>query len=698
MEARIADLVDRMSIKEKISQLTTKSPPIKRLGIPDFCWGGEALHGLINSGRATIFPMPIGVAATFDPDLVKRMAEATADEARAKHHDPAWRGPDGPRFGLHFWSPVINIFRDPRWGRGQETYGEDPFLTGTLGAAFVKGLQGDHPKYLKASACAKHLGVHSGPEPLRQKFNAIVSRKDLYETYLPAFQDLINAGARCIMATYNRVNGEHCCASPTLIGEACRGRFGFTGFVTSDGGALGSIHGSHGITKNAVETAELAMSNGCDLEIGTHAYPLIPEAIKQGRLTEEDVDRALARILQIRFALGEFDDPAEVPYSRIRRNVIQCEKHIALSRDLATKSMVLLKNNGVLPLTRKAQRILVTGPNAADIQVLLGSFYRGVSANLCSVVEGITGAAPEGTLVVHFQGCYLQHDNIFPSTWTYGQAEMADMVVAVVGISPLMEGESGECIGSRDGGDRDDLGLPPNQIEFLKYMKKAGKPLVVIVTGGSPVALQEVHKLADAILFIWYPGEQGGNAVGDLLFGKESPSAKLPMTFPKSVKQLPPYENYALKGRTYRYMTKEPLYPFGFGLSYTTFRYSRLTLSSMSVPYGKSLWAEARVTNTGKLTADEIVQLYLSDDEASVPVPRWALKGFKRVTLKPGQSRIVKFRITRKMMEMVNDDGDPVLEPGAFTVTVGGASPGDRSVELGAPKPVTGRFEVMERV
>ncbi len=689
VDERIADLIGRMTLNEKISQLTTKTKAVDRIGLHAFKWGGECLHGLCNSGRATQFPMPIGMAASFDEKLLQRVADATSDEARAKYHDPDWGR--SPNATLAFYTPVINILRDPRWGRAQETYGEDPVLTSRLGAAFVRGLQGKDPKYLKVAACAKHLGVHSGPEPLRSEFNAIVSKKDMAETYLPAFKALIGEDVATVMATYNRVNGEHCCAHSVMIEEFLRQRYGFKGMVLSDGGALGSLHTTHKLTKDAVETAGLCLKNGCDQEIGQNAYPFAAEAIERGLISEDDIDRALTRILRVRFQVGDFDSDDDVPYTNISRDVIQCRKHLRLAKKMATESLVLLKNNGVLPL-RDKQVVLCTGPNAADIQVLLGNFYRGVSKNLTTILEGVVGAAPEGTVVTHMQGCFLTHENVYPSTWTFGLSEWADAVIAVVGYSPLMEGEQGECIGAPDGGDKSSISLPPNQLEFLRCMKESGKPLVVVVTGGCPLELEEVHELADAVIMAWYPGEQGGAAVGDVLFGNAVPSGKLPATFPRKLSDLPDYTDYSVNGRTYRYMTKEPMYPFGFGLSYSRFEYANLTLSSDSVTAGKSLSVGVEVRNCGEVAADEVVQLYLTDDEASVPVPRWALKGFKRVSLKPGRTRTVRFRITQEMMQVVNEDGDEILEPGTFTVWIGGSSPDSRNQELGAAPMQRRRF------
>lgn len=694
IEERVHDLLSRMTLDEKISQLTTDAPGIPRLGVKKCKWGGECLHGLCNTGRATQFPMPIGMAATFNPALIKRVADAVSDEARAKHHDAAWQGPDGPRVGLIFYTPVINILRDPRWGRAQETYGEDPYLTSVIGAAFVRGLQGSHPKYLKVAACAKHLAVHSGPEKLRQEFNAIVSRKDLVETYLPAFEALIKADVATIMATYNRVNGEHCCASPTLIGEFVRRRFGFKGMIMSDGGALGSLHTTHNITNDAVETAGLCLRNGCDQEIGQHAYPHAAEAIARGLITEADIDRAVARILTVRFRVGEFDPPSRNPYARISRRVIQSPQHIALARRTAVESLVLLKNNGILPFGKQQRVILVTGPTAADTQVLLGNFYRGASPDLRTIYEGVVAAAPEGTIVTHMQGCFLTHPNVYPSTWTFGLAEWADAVVMGIGYSPLMEGEQGECIGAPDGGDKRDIRVPANQLEFMREMKKIGKPIVAVVTGGGPLELGEVHELADAVLMVWYPGEQGGLAVGDVLFGRAVPSGRLPVTFPASLADVPEYTDYSMQQRTYRYASKEPLYPFGFGLSYTRFTYTSARCRVTMTRGGVSVKVEAKVKNVGRCAGDEVVQLYLATPHAGAGAPRWALKAFKRIRLAPKQSRLVRFALRREQLHEITEDGEAVLAPGRYTLWIGGASPDARSEALGAAAPAKCTFEL----
>ncbi|HEV8247837.1 MAG TPA: glycoside hydrolase family 3 N-terminal domain-containing protein [Polyangiaceae bacterium] len=669
---------------------------VPRLGVPAYNWGGECLHGLVHSGRATVFPQAIGLAATFDTELVQRIADAIASEARAKYHDPVWHAADGPRLGLNFWTPNINLFRDPRWGRGQETYGEDPYLTGAIGAALVRGLQGDHPRYWKVAACAKHFAVHSGPELLRAQFDARVSAKELAETYLPAFEALVREDVAFVMSAYNRVNGEPCSGSPALLQKTLRERWGFKGAVVSDAGAIDSFHRAHKVTKDKVASAVLALSAGCDMEIADKGcYSELDVAVERGLVSEGQIDTALSRVFSVLFKLGVFDDSKKVPFSRYRSDVIQSKEHIALARKAALHSAVLLKNDGVLPFSRKYQTIAVSGPNLGDVDVLLGNFYRGVSARLVTFLEGIVQAAPEGTVIKTLKGCNVERPNIFDSSWHLGLAETSDAVVAVIGVSPLMEGESGECISVATGGDRDTVLLPPHQIDFLRGLKRTNKPLVAVVTGGSPIAMPEVHELCDAVLWVGYPGEQGGAALGDILFGKENPSGRLPMTFPRSESQLPDFADYRMKGRTYRYMTEEPLYPFGFGLSFTRFSYGALKLSKKQVKQGKSLKAKVRVENAGKVSGEEVVQVYLTADGSPDPSPLWSLKAFTRVRLRPGRWATVEINVTPEMMSVVNEEGERVVRPGTYTLRIGGSSPGERSQELGAPKMAKASFSVL---
>ena len=693
-DARVRDLLSRLTLAEKASQMRHESAAIPRLGIPRYDWWSEGLHGVARQGVATVFPQAIGLGATFDANLLRRVGSAISDEARAKFHArPAIER--GRRYqGLTYWSPNINIFRDPRWGRGQETYGEDPFLTGLLGAAFVRGLQGDHPRYLKIAACAKHYAVHSGPEKDRHHFDARVSPKDLHETYLPAFKALVDAGVESVMGAYNRTNGEPCCGSRRLLVDILRGAWGFKGHVVSDCWAIRDFHTSHKVTKSPEESAALAVRMGCDVNCGCTYESILP-AVEQGLLTEADIDACLARLLRTRFRLGMFDPDRRVPHTRLRPSVVDRPKHRALAREAAAKSIVLLKNrDGILPLAPERRNLYVTGPNAATLTPLLGNYY-GVNGRMVTPLEGIVARSRERGLTVNYNpGCLLDRPNVNPMDWSSGEAARADAVVAVMGLSPLLEGEEGESIASATMGDRVDIGLPAGQLAYLRKLRAHPTPLIVVLATGSPLAVQEAHDLADAVLVMWYPGEEGGNALADVLFGDVSPSGRLPVTFPRSLEQLPPFEDYAMAGRTYRYMTDEPLYPFGFGLGYGEIAYSRPRLSARRIEAGQSVRAGCVVTNRGARATEEVVQLYLADLEASVPGPRCELKAVRRVALRPGASRTIAFTITPAMMEMVGADGDRRVEPGAFRVTIGGGSPGPRGLALGAPAPVEATFEV----
>lgn len=694
IEERTKDLISRMTLEEKVGQLMYNAPAIERLDVPQYNWWNECLHGVARNGRATVFPQAVGMAATWDTDLMKRIGEAISDEARAKYNVSIAAGYRERYQGLTFWTPNVNIFRDPRWGRGQETYGEDPFLTSRISVAFVEGLQGDHPKYLKTAAMAKHYAVHNGPEALRHEFDAVVSQKDLWETYLPAFEALVvEAKVEGVMGAYNRTNGDPCCAHPYLMQEVLRKQWGFKGYFVSDCWAIRDFFDGHNVVKTAPEAAALALGTGCNLNCG-NTFPELINAIKQGLTTEAEVDKNLRELLPTRFRLGLFDPVGSVPFDHIGPEVIRSAKHVDLSREAAAKSMVLLKNDSnTLPLDKKVGSVFVTGPMATHMQALLANYY-GVSDDMKTFLEGIVGEVSPHTSVKYVQGALLDEANRNPRDWFSGTAAECDVTVACIGISQLIEGEEGESIASRHFGDREDIGLPQNQIDFLKKIRANAKKLVVVVTGGSAIACPEVYEMADALIFAWYPGEQGGAALGDLLFGDVSPSGRLPVTFPRSVDDLPPYEDYALADRTYRYMEKEPLFPFGFGLSYTTFEYSDLKLSQTQINKNASITAEVTVTNTGDYRADEVVQLYLSDVEASVAVPKYALKGFQRITLWPGAAKTVQFEISPKMMALINDKGESVLEAGQFKALIGGATPSERSRALGAAQYVETLFEV----
>ena len=692
IDERAQDLVSKLTLEEKVGQMMYNAPAIPRLEIPAYNWWNESLHGVARSGVATIFPQAIGMAATFDDGLMLRISTAVSDEARGMYNASIAKGYHRQYAGLTFWTPNINIFRDPRWGRGQETYGEDPYLTSRLGVAYVKGLQGDNPNYLKAAACAKHFAVHSGPERLRHEFDAKASLKDLQETYLPAFKSLVDAGVESVMCAYNRTNGEPCCGNDYLLNTMLRQKWGFKGHIVSDCWALVDFHAGHKVTANAVETSALALKRGVNLNCGSTYNPNLIEAVKQGLVTEKEIDEALTQLLKTRFKLGLFDPPGKNPYDAIASDVINSGSHRELAREVAGKSIVMLKNNGVLPLKDDLPYYYVTGPNAGNVDALIGNYY-GVNNNIVTILEGISGAIQPGSQLQYKMGFLLDRENINSIDWTTGDAKQANATIVVMGISGLIEGEEGESIASPHFGDRLDYNIPKNQIEFLKKLKDGNKnPVIAVVTGGSPMNLSEVHELADAVLLIWYPGEEGGNAVADIVFGKRSPSGKLPITFPKSLEQLPPYDDYSMVGRTYRYMTADPMYPFGFGLSYGKFEYSNLKLSASKLKKNQSVDAEVTVTNSGSLTSDEIVQLYLTDVQASTRTPLFALKDFKRISLKPGESTTVKFTITPATMMLINDKGESVLESGEFKINIGGSLPGKRSEELGATRGVEGVF------
>lgn len=688
LEARVNDLVGKLTLEEKVMQMNHRSPAIPRLNIPAYNWWNEALHGVGRSGVATIFPQAIGLGASFDEDLAFRVSAAISDEARAMYNASIAKGHYQQYGGLTFWTPNINIFRDPRWGRGQETYGEDPYLTSRLGVAFVKGLQGDNPKYLKTAACAKHFAVHSGPERLRHEFNAVASPKDLRETYLPAFKALVKeAHVEAVMCAYNRTNGAPCCANNVLLSEVLRKEWGFKGHVVSDCWAVKDFYEGHKTVANQMEAAALAVKSGVELNCGDE-YPALVEAVKNKLIDEKEIDTALAILLRTRFKLGMFDAKESNPYNSISTEVINNAEHRALAREAAVKSMVLLKNNGALPLKNDLARYFVTGPNAGNVDALIGNYY-GVNSNIVTILEGLAGGIQTGSQLHYKAGILLNRDNENAIDWTTGEAKGSAATFVVMGITGFLEGEEGESISSPTYGDRLDYNLPQNQIKFLKKIRETTKnPVIAIVTGGSPMNLAEVHELADAVLLVWYPGEEGGNAVADVVFGKTSPSGRLPLTFPKSLDQLPPYENYSMKGRTYRFMQQEPMYPFGYGLSYTKFSYSNIKTSAAAVSMKKkeAVDVEAKVTNTGTVESEEVVQLYLTDLESSVSAPLFSLKGIKHVKLKPGESVTVKFTVTPEMMMLINEKGESVLEPGKYKIALGGSLPSARSEALGASK------------
>ena len=670
-EKRINDLVSRLTLKEKASLMLYNSPAIERLGIPEYNWWNECLHGVARAGKATVFPQAIGLAATFDDDLIFRVADAISTEARAKYHAAVRKGNRAQYLGLSFWTPNINIFRDPRWGRGQETYGEDPYLTSKMGIAFVKGLQGDDPKYLKTSACAKHYVVHSGPEKTRHYFNAVPGERYFRETYLPAFQFLVQkAKVEAVMCAYNRTYDKPCCGSEYLLNDILRKEWGFTGHIVSDCWALDDIWARHKVVDKRVEAAAMAAKAGVNLNCG-YLYKYLPEAVDSGLIDEEVVDKALAPLLNTRFKLGLFDPDELNPYAAIKPEVVNCEKHKQLAYEAAAKSIVLLKNNNhALPLNKDTlKNLLVLGPTAADVTALLGN-YNGFSGQLTTFIEGIVSRVDEGTIVEYNQGFMFYNDTLFHGFW---QAARADAVVVCIGINSLFEGEEGDAMLNPNGGDRKDIGLPHNQVKYVRMLKNKikDKPLIVVITGGSALAIPEIDEMADAILFAWYPGEQGGNALAGILFGDVDPSGRLPVTFYRSINDLPGFENYNMDGRTYRYFKGEPLYPFGYGLSYSEFEYSGLQADAGNDQISLHL----KIKNTGDFNGDEVVQVYARKINPQFWRPVKQLVGFKRIFLKCGEEKTISIQIDKKQLQYWDAENKHYeVEKGEYEFQVGSSS------------------------
>jgi beta-glucosidase len=840
IEKRVDDLVARMTLEEKVSQMMNAAAPIERLGIPAYDWWNETLHGVARAGYATVFPQAIGLAATWNEDLIHKVADVASTEARAKHHEFSRQNDRGRYKGLTFWSPNINIFRDPRWGRGQETFGEDPYLTSRIGVAFVKGLQGDDPRYWKVVSTPKHFAVHSGPEPERHGFDAITSERDLQETYLPAFRATVVEGkAAAIMCAYNRTNGEPCCSSRKL-NNILRQVWGFSGHVVSDCGAIDDIYKYHQIVKTEKEASAISVKVGTDLSCGSEYRSLI-QAVKDGLISEAEIDVSLKRLMTARFRLGMFDPPEMVPYTRIPISVVNAPAHRELALKTARESIVLLKNeNNTLPLKKEIKTIAVIGPNADAPEVLLGN-YNGQPVKSVTPLAGIQEKVESATKVIYalgstltgnagatvpasalpggFKGEYFNNkelqgqpilvrndaqinfdwsrgrpapemnedgfsvrwtgkfvppetgqyqlgamaddgvrvyldDRLLVDAWATEQlsqirtvmkeirleggrsydvrfeycenirnaiakffwsfpgftekiteeavnaARQADAVVLVLGISPALEGEEMTVnVAGFRGGDRTDIALPQAQEDLLKALQTTGKPIIVVLLNGSALAVNQAAEKVPAIVEAWYPGEAGGTAVADVIFGDYNPGGRLPVTFYKSVDQLPPFEDYRMQGRTYRYFKGDPLYPFGFGLSYTRFKYDNLQLSAKSVKAGADVRVSVDVQNIGARGGDEVVQLYLTDVAASVPVPIRSLTGVRRIYLGPGEKRNVSFTLTREQMTIIDDKGKRVIEPGEFLVSVGGKQPGFTGrADAQTTNTVNRRFSVKGKV
>ncbi len=695
MSTRVNDLIRRMSLAEKVQQLRNGAPAIPRLGVPAYNYWNECLHGVARAGVATVFPQAIGMAATWDTPLIHQEANVIAVEARAKHNEYALAhgGNCAQYFGLTFWTPNINIFRDPRWGRGQETYGEDPFLTARLGVAFIRGLQGDDPKYLEAVACAKHYAVHSGPEPDRHHFDAVPPERDLHETYLPQFEAAVREGrVGGVMGAYNSVDGEPACANPYLLTDLLRKQWGFDGYVTSDCGAIFDIWANHQFVETPAEAAAVAVKAGDDLCCGTD-YNALVLAVQQGLISGQEIDRALGYLLQIRFRLGLFDPPASVPYSQILFSENNSPEHQALALRVARESMVLLKNDGLLPLDRaKIKRIAVIGVNANSVPMLLGN-YNGTPSNPVTILEGIRTAAGADIAVDYQPGCPLAQLKDDPNppdaamtAAAVNAAKSADVVIYVGGISAQLEGEemtrANGFIGF-SGGDRTRIELPSVQTDLLKALYDTGKPVVFVDCSGSAIAMPWAAKKLPAILQAWYPGEAGGQAVAEVLFGDVNPAGRLPVTFYRSTSDLPPFDDYSMANPTYRYFSGQPLFAFGHGLSYTRFQYSAARLDATKVAAGDTLKLAFNLKNTGTRDGDEVAQVYFRHVNSALQRspesvrgrPKLALCGFVRIHLpQDGIARLALDIPVERFRYWDTAHQQYTVEPGKYELLVGAAS------------------------
>lgn len=687
---RAEELVSQMTVEERASQLRYDAPAIERLGVPTYNWWGEALHGVARAGVATSFPQAIGMAATFDADLLHKAGDVAATEGRAKYNAYAAENDRDIYKGLTFWSPNVNIFRDPRWGRGQETYGEDPYLTSRLGVAYVEGLQGDEDT-LKSAACAKHFAVHSGPEAVRHEFNAVATKKDMAETYLPAFKACVQeAGVEAVMGAYNRTNGEPCCGSKTLMKDILRDEWGFEGHYVSDCWAIKDFHEKHMVTHTMEESAALALKCGCDINCGV-TYLYLLKALEQGLVTEEEITEAAVRAFTTRYLLGLFDGSKydDIPYEKV-----ECEEHLEVAGQLTRESVVLLKNDGVLPLkASEGQTIGVIGPNADSREALVGN-YHGTSSRYITVLEGIQDKVGKDNRVLYSEGSHLFKDRVENLAWESDRiaeavivAKHSDVVVLCVGLNETLEGEEGDTGNSYASGDKADLLLPEPQRKLMEAVFAVGKPVIVCLMAGSAIDLSEAQEKAAAVLQLWYPGARGGKAVADILFGECSPSGKLPVTFYRKLEELPAFEDYSMKGRTYRYMEQEALYPFGYGLTYGDVQVESVVVTSKDETTG-DVTVHVTVKNAGDTATGDVIQIYVKDMESSFAVPNHSLCAFARVFLKAGEGRELDMTVSGNAFLVVNEEGDFVKGSGNYTLYVGTGQPDSRTAALTGKKCV----------
>ena len=691
---RAEELVSQMTVEERASQLRYDSPAIPRLGIPEYNWWNEALHGVARGGCATSFPQAIGLAASFDKELMKQVGEVIAEEGRAKYNGYSKKGDRDIYKGLTFWSPNVNIFRDPRWGRGHETYGEDPYLTGSLAVEFIRGMQGEGD-VMKAAACAKHFAVHSGPEDVRHEFDAEVTEKDLWETYLPAFEACVKEGeVEAVMGAYNRTNGEPCCAHSVLMEDILRGKWGFSGHYVSDCWAIADFHNGHMVTDTPWESAALALEKGCDVNCGvTYLYAL--KALELGMVTEEQITQAAVRLFTTRFLLGLFD---ETEYDKIPYERVECEEHLELARKAAGESVVLLKNDGILPLKReKIKTVGVIGPNADSRIAMIGNYY-GTSSHYTTILEGIQNEAGKDIRVLYSEGCQLWKESAEGLARRQDRlsealivAEHSDVVILCLGLDETLEGEErdqGNGVGS---GDKKDLLLPEVQRELLDKLLEQDTPVVLCLLAGSAVDVSAAQEKAAAVLQAWYPGAGGGKSVADILFGKVSPSGKLPVTFyyNDDLEHMPEFTDYSMKGRTYRYLERKPLYPFGYGLTYGDIQVENVQITGGSGEIQENVQLNIRVKNYGTYATEDVIQVYVKDMDSVHEVKNSRLCGYQRVSLQPGEEKNISLSLTQEAFCVVNEKGERHQEGKHFRIFVGTSQPDERSRELTGESPIT---------
>lgn len=683
---RAEELVSKMTVEEAASQLRFDAPAIERLGVPEYNWWNEALHGVARAGTATSFPQSIALGATFDQELLGKIGETIATEGRAKYNEISANMGDRDIYkGLTFWSPNVNVFRDPRWGRGQETYGEDPYLISRLAIPFIKGIQGDG-EYMKAAACAKHFVVHSGPEAKRHEFDVEPSKKDLRETYLPAFEACVKeAGVESVMGAYNRVNGEPCCGH-SFIKDILRDEWGFEGHFVSDCWAIRDFHEHHKVTKNSEESAALALKKGCDLNCGC-TYVHLMKAYNKGLVTEAQIRESAVRLFTTRFLLGLFD---KTEYDGLTYLDVETEENIALAKRASDEAVVMLKNNGILPLDAgKTKVISVIGPNADARRPLMGNYY-GTSSEYITAIEGIRKAAGSNVRILYSEGCDLSNTKPDPLSRDYNTIAEAkavmsrsDLVILCIGLNETLEGEEGDQGNQYASGDKNDLSFPKPQLKLIEAVKNSGKPFITVVMTGSAMDLTPFSEEASAILQAWYPGARGGLSIGDIIFGKVNPSGKLPVTICRSVDDLPDFEDYSMKNRTYKYTEHEPLYPFGYGLTYGKVTIGNIAVSDSSATARENGFdITVSVKNEGAIKTGEVVQIYAKALEDKNEVRNFKLVGFKRVELEKGQSEDVILHIDSDSLKVFDDEGNKVTPEGKIKIYAGFGQPDERTKEL----------------